>query len=142
MILAQPPLPVPPAAPVQTPVPEETCELVDWKVASKAVNGDQDLLGQVMSAFLSEGPQLLETLRNSFAGADWKRFQRAAHTLKSALRTFGVDRAEDVERLEFAAKDKTSVIDAAQVSGVITQVQPVFREMERRLRTMQPNGTI
>ena len=133
---------VPTSVPKVTLPPEVVSELVDWQAASRAVNGDQDLLGQVMAAFLSEGPQLLETLWISFAGADWKRFQRAAHTLKSALRTFGVHRAEEVERLEFAAKDNASVIDASQVSGVITQVQPVFQEMERRLRTMQMNGTI
>lgn len=117
-------------------------QLVDWTIASRAVNGDEDLLRQVMSAFLSEGPQLLDTMQTSFAAADSKRFQRAAHTLKSALRTFGVSRAEEVEQLELAAREGLSAIEANRVSAVIGQVTPVFHEMELRLRTMTANGTI
>ena len=78
----------------------------------------------------------------SFAAADQKRFQRAAHTLKSALRTFGVARADDVERLELTAKDNMAAIDAATVADVIEQVRPVFREMERGLQLAASNGTI
>jgi CheY-like chemotaxis protein len=117
-------------------------DMVDWHVAGRAVNGDQELLGQVLAAFLSEGPQLLETMQVSFAAADQKRFQRAAHTLKSALRTFGVARADDVERLELTAKDNMAAIDAATVADVIEQVRPVFREMERGLQLAASNGTI
>ncbi|MBS0206560.1 MAG: response regulator [Planctomycetes bacterium] len=117
-------------------------EMVDWQVAGRAVNGDQKLLGHVIEAFLSEGPQLLETMQNSFAAADQKRFQRAAHTLKSALRTFGVARADDVERLELSAKDNLAGIDAALVTQVIAQVRPVFQEMERGLQLAASNDTI
>lgn len=116
--------------------------LVDWSVASKAVNGDMSLLGQVMAAFLSEGPQLLETMRTSLVNADAKRFQRSAHTLKSALRTFGVSRADRVEKLEFAAKEGITSVDGSEVAEVIADVEPVFREMERHLRQMQSNGRI
>jgi len=117
-------------------------ELVDWNAAGKAVNGDQGLLGQVLEAFLAEGPQLLETLQSSFAARDGKRFQRAAHTLKSALRTFGIASAADVENLELSSRTDLSLIEAVQVSNVITQVQPVFGEMNRRLQLMTANGTI
>ena len=137
---------LPAASPVEShaeaaPV-EATEDLVDWAVASRAVNGDQKLLGQVLAAFLSEGPRLVETLQTSFAANDRVRFQRSAHTLKSALRTFGVASADDAEQLELAAKDSLKDIDAIQVSGLAAQVQPAFREMERRLRFLQPNGTI
>ncbi len=130
-----------PSPPEQT-IEDVTTELVDWKIARRAVNDDDDLLGQVMSAFLSEGPQLLETLRDSFTAADGKRFQRAAHTLKSALHTFGVASAEEVENLELAARANLAAIDAARVAGVIALVEPVFREMKRRLQSMAANVTI
>lgn len=123
-------------------IDETPPDMVDWHVAGRAVNGDQELLGQVLAAFLSEGPQLLETMQVAFAAADQKRFQRAAHTLKSALRTFGVARADDVERLELTAKDNMAAIDAATVADVIEQVRPVFREMERGLQLAASNGTI
>ncbi len=132
----------PEASAVLSQVAEEQASLVDWNVAIKAVNKDQELLRQVVDAFLSEGPQLLETMRVSFTAADSKRFQRAAHTLKSALRTFGVASADPVEELELAAKENFARIDESTVSNVIRQVQPVFQEMVHHLRSILPNGTI
>jgi len=107
---------------------------VDWAVALRAVNGDEDLLGQVLQAFLEEGPQLVEALQTSFAARDAKRFQRAAHTLKSALRTFGVACHERVERLELAVREGgLSRIEPAEVAAVADGVRPVFAEMTRRI---------
>ena len=116
--------------------------LVNWTVANRAVNGDSELLKQVVGAFLSEGPQLLSTLENAYAENDGKRFQRAAHTLKSALRTFGVDNCNAAEELELAAKNGLSTIEPTRIAAVVAQVQPVFLEMERHLRTNSANGTI
>lgn len=116
--------------------------IVDWNVADKAVNKDQGLLMQILEAFLTEGPELLESLRTAFAADDRKRFQRTAHTLKSALRTFGVAAADEVEGLELAAKESLGGIDAAAITALIVQIQPMFREMESRLRTMSASGAI
>jgi HPt (histidine-containing phosphotransfer) domain-containing protein len=116
--------------------------LVNWTVANRAVNGDSELLKQVVAAFLSEGPQLLSTLENAYAENDGKRFQRAAHTLKSALRTFGVDNCNAAEELELAAKNGLSTIEPTRIAAVVAQVHPVFLEMEHHLRTNSANGTI
>ncbi len=116
--------------------------LVNWTVANRAVNGDSELLKQVIAAFLSEGPQLLSTLEHAYAENDGKRFQRAAHTLKSALRTFGVDNCNAAEELELAAKNGLSTIEPTRIAAVVAQVQPVFLEMEHHLRTNSANGTI
>lgn len=126
----------------EAPALEKQPALVDWTIASRAVNGDQGLLGHVMTAFLTEGPQLLDSLRDAFAAEDRKRFQRAAHTLKSALRTFGIASANIVERLELDSRSDLTGIDGTMVSDAITQIQPVFREMEHHLQSMQANGTI
>ncbi|WP_397568847.1 response regulator [Schlesneria sp. T3-172] len=78
---------------------------IDWDLARRAVNHDEDLLRQVVEAFLEEGPHLLQTMRSSSSEGEWKQFQRAAHTLKSGLRMFGINSlADEVERLELAAK--------------------------------------
>ena len=116
--------------------------LVDWVLAGQAVNGDQELLDQVLEAFLEEGPQLAETMRVTLASGEWKRFQRAAHTLKSALRTFGVASADRVEELEMAAKGGSTSIDAATVAEAVATVQPVLDEMQRHLNSRRANGNI
>jgi len=116
--------------------------LVDWTLAGQAVNGDQELLDQVLAAFLEEGPQLVETMNATRASGEWKRFQRAAHTLKSALRTFGVASADQVEELEMAAKAGSTSIDAATVAEIVTTVQPALDEMQRHLNSRRANGNI
>ena len=131
-----------PSAGPQETGPEPSAPLVDWAIARKAVNGDEELLREIMAAFLQEGPQLLATLKNAYAEVDVKRFQRAAHTLKSALRTFGVARADEVEQLELASRQTLSEIPKTRLTEIIGKVEPVFEEMEVRLRSMSANGTI
>ncbi len=113
--------------------------LIDWTVANHAVNGDQKLLDQVIAAFLEEGPQLLQTMSVTREAGEWKRFQRAAHTLKSALRTFGVASADRVEALELFGGN--SIAEAA-VAEVIALVQPVLDEMQHHLNSRRASGKI
>ena len=112
---------------------------VDWDLAHRAVNHDVELLLQVVEAFLEEGPQLIETMRTSIAAAEWKQFQRAAHTLKSGLRMFGITAlAEDVERMELAAKAGPIVGDAAEMMRtVVNRSQGIFTAMTSFLASNQ-----
>ena len=116
--------------------------LVDWKVANHAVNGDQNLLDQVIGAFLEEGPQLLKTMQVSAAAGEWKRFQRAAHTLKSALRTFGVASADPVEELELTVKSGNIDITPEVVVQIAEIVRPALDEMQHRLNSRRAGVTI
>ena len=104
---------------------------VNWDLANRAVNHDEVLLHQEVEAFLEEGPQLVETMRKSIADAEWKQFQRAAHTLKSGLRMFGVaGLAENVERLELAAKAGPLTADAVEtLPAVFDRAGRVFSSM-------------
>ena len=104
---------------------------VDWNLAHRAVNHDVELLYQVVEAFLEEGPQLIETMSTSIAAGEWKQFQRAAHTLKSGLRMFGIAAlAEDVERMELAAKAGPITGDTAEMMRpVINRSRGIFAAM-------------
>ena len=94
---------------------------VNWDAARLAVNHDETLLLQVIEAFLEEGPQLVLTMREAVKSEDSKRFQRAAHTLKSGLRMFGLESLADVvETLELSAK-KGVIPDET-----VTTLDPVF----------------
>ena len=70
-------------------------------------------------------------MRKSIAAAEWKQFQRAAHTLKSGLRMFGVaGLAENVERLELAAKAGPLTGDTVEtIQTVIERAGRVFSSM-------------
>ncbi len=111
---------------------------VDWNQSHQAVNQDTDLLQQVVEAFQEECPQLIETMRGSLESAEWRRFQRAAHTLKSGLRMFGVSKlADDVEQLELAAKSGHMRPDVSEaMQGVIRRSGDVLAEMSAYLQSL------
>lgn len=116
---------------------------VDWGLAQEAVNQDLELLKQVVEAFAEECPQLVETLRQASEARDCKRFQRAAHTLKSGLRMFGVEAlAEDVETLELAAKsEKLPTPVDATLNDVVRRSQCVLGEMATYLQSSSVGST-
>ena len=105
---------------------------IDWQLARRAVNQDENLLRQVVDAFLDEGPQLMQTMRTSSGSGDWKQFQRAAHTYKSGLRMFGINAlADEVERLEMAAKSgKLADTPNAWMDQVTSRSQGMLTELK------------
>ena len=116
---------------------------VDWTLAKQAVNQDLELLRQVVEAFAEECPQLVETMRQSSETQDRKRFQRAAHTLKSGLRMFGVEAlAEQVEQLELAAKsEKLPSPSDSTMDEVFRRSQCVLNEMTTYLQSSEVGST-
>ncbi|MGE3317519.1 MAG: response regulator, partial [Planctomycetaceae bacterium] len=74
---------------------------LDWSVALGVVDGDRELLREIIDAFLEECPRLMGELESAIAHADVSALRRAAHTVKGGLRTFGAGMAIDIaERLE------------------------------------------
>jgi two-component system, sensor histidine kinase and response regulator len=63
---------------------------IDWSAAMAAVDGDRELLHGVIAAFLEECPALMGQLRQAVADADAVLLHRSAHTMKGAMRTFGI----------------------------------------------------
>jgi len=77
---------------------------IDWKIARATVLEDEDLLREIVDAFLSEADRLASELSAAITSADLRAVNRLAHTLKSNLRTFGVPCADDLQSIEQAAK--------------------------------------
>jgi HPt (histidine-containing phosphotransfer) domain-containing protein len=48
-----------------------------------------DFIAELVDAFLTEAPLLLDELRRSFGAGDADAFRRSAHSLKSNANTFG-----------------------------------------------------
>ena len=116
--------------------------IIDWATAVRAVNGDQQLLDQVVQAFMEEGPQLLKTMESAIESGEQKRFYRAIHTLKSALRTFGVASADRVEILELASKAERPSMSSETVREIVEIVLPVLDEMYLRLNSRHTHQRI
>ncbi len=72
----------------------------------RRVGNDAGLLRQLLAVFAEEGPRLLAEARGALAGADARRLQRAAHSLKGAVGTLGGTKAfEAAQRLETLARE-------------------------------------
>ena len=81
-------------------------QAVDWNKALRSVGGDKQLLREVIAAFFSESPKLLDQIRHGLDSNDLSGVQRAAHTLKGALRTLGCgDAAEAAWQLEMSSPE-------------------------------------
>ena len=94
---------------------------LDWSKAMKSVEGDRDLLRDVADAFFEECPDLVSRLRTSVEEGDADGLQRAAHMLKSSLRTFGAEKGfELAEKLEEMGQQK-QVHEAAPVFTTLQQ---------------------
>lgn len=78
---------------------------IDWTLALRSVEGDQDLLKDVAAAFLEEVPGHLQELSAAVTAGDARAIQRVAHLLKGVSTTFGANRARaSAERLEIMGR--------------------------------------
>ena len=106
----------------------------DWSKVLSVVDGDRQLLKEVIEAFLEECPILMESLRDAIERSDAANLQRAAHTIKSAMRTFGDDAAfeiatglEEMGRNEELARADNSFCDLkTKIDGMIAKLSAMI----------------
>ena len=79
---------------------------VNWKQALAAVGGDQKLLREVVAACLEDFPRWFSNLDQGLRQNDATVLRRAAHSIRGACRTFGIDKlvppSQDLEMLALA----------------------------------------
>ena len=92
---------------------------IDWPQAVEAVGGDQQLLEELVKAFLHEAPQVMDAIRQAVENDDTGDVEIAAHRLKGGVRHF-VTRTvfESALRLEEMARDK-NLAQAGQTVKVL-----------------------
>jgi CheY-like chemotaxis protein len=92
------------------------------------VDGDRELLKELVNLYLQDGPKLRSELREAVARRDPKRLQRAAHTLKGVVDLFQAKTAHTAAtRLETVAR-----------SGDLSQADEALQTLERELARLQP----
>jgi two-component system sensor histidine kinase/response regulator len=63
--------------------------VVNLAAALALVDGDRELLGELVGVFLQEYPSQLDSVRDAVARRDPQGVRRTAHLLKGSLSTFG-----------------------------------------------------
>jgi HPt (histidine-containing phosphotransfer) domain-containing protein len=61
----------------------------DEAALQERVEGDVELLREIIKLFLADSPRLIEDVRAAVAAGDAAALKRAAHTLKGAAANFG-----------------------------------------------------
>jgi PAS domain S-box-containing protein len=103
---------------------------LDWSEALSAVNGDEQLLRDVVEAFLDESPRVMGEIRNSIDAGDATVLRRAAHTLKGSVRLFGAHQANELAyRLEMMARDANLGQAGEALLGLEGEMQRLLPEL-------------
>jgi PAS domain S-box-containing protein len=109
----------------------------DWSKVLSVVDGDRQLLKEVIEAFLEECPMLMESLHDAIGQSNAADIQRAAHTIKSAMRTFGDDAAFEIaSRLEEMGRDA----DLARADDFFYDLRTKINGMISKLSAMIASG--
>ncbi len=93
---------------------------IDLSKALKAVGDDEEILREVMQAFLEECPDLIAQLQKGLQEDDPPTVGRAAHTIKGSLRIFEF---EEVTELAWQLEQKGRSGNLQETSEVLDQLR-------------------
>lgn len=117
-------VPRPQEAAKELPAKPAGLEVIDWKRALAAVEGDSDLLFDLLRIFANEAPVTIGKLRAAVESNDTAAIQLAAHTLKGSAGNFGAAGAVEAARhLETTAQ-----------KGDLQHIPETFRNLEEKIQ--------
>ncbi len=97
----------------------ETSEQVDIVSLLQRVEGDKELLAEMVQVFLDDLPNLLNTMRDALLQGNMAMLERSAHSLKGAAGNLSAKQAADAAmELEKAAKDNDAESAKQSLAGV------------------------
>ncbi|QDU79406.1 Signal transduction histidine-protein kinase BarA [Polystyrenella longa] len=100
--------------------------------ALEAVDHDEELLRDFVSAVLIESPEVLTKAEQSLANENWDHLKRHAHTLRGTLRTLGMEETcELAAAVEKAAKAKQGEEAGIQLEKLKPQVERISEILKR-----------
>jgi HPt (histidine-containing phosphotransfer) domain-containing protein len=110
---------------------DKAAEAFDRERTLANVDGDMELLKEVVSLFLEEYPKTLEEIRDAIDGGDPHRLNRAAHALKGSVGNFGGRNAFDTAlRLEMMGKNRELGGAKAVYSFLAEEVERLGKALE------------
>jgi CheY-like chemotaxis protein len=107
--------------------PDEPSEAVfDRQAVLERVDGDKELLQEIVDLFLAEAPELLSTIRESIACRDSITLEHVAHSLKGTVSSLGAGAAREAAlRLEIVGR-----------SGDLQNAEVARVELEREITSL------
>jgi CheY-like chemotaxis protein len=102
-------------------------EPIDTASALARVEGDIELLKEVVALFLKELPELVTNLREAITARDGSAIERAAHNLKGSVGNFAAQPA-------FEAALKLEVLGR---NGSLSEAEPAYCELEKEIERLK-----
>jgi two-component system sensor histidine kinase/response regulator len=97
------------------------------------VEGDQELLAEIIQVFLADAPQLLVAMQNALQQGDMILLERTAHSMKGAAGNMSALAAVNAaSELEQSAKKKdaeSSISNLAALQGAVERLLPVLADL-------------
>jgi HPt (histidine-containing phosphotransfer) domain-containing protein len=120
-------------------------QVIDWAVALENAGGDEALLLDLVGPFVEEAQERLSEIHRALKTQDYALLNRAAHTLKSLLRTFGASSvmlvAQELEdHFVKLAEDRRAIDKGTKDPGVITpaRIAAAFADAPRMVADFEP----
>jgi HPt (histidine-containing phosphotransfer) domain-containing protein len=103
----------------------------DWSVVESELGGDRRLLGEVMAAFMAEGPELVAAMRLAVEARNGLALKQAAHTLKGTLQIFHAQSRQELacELDHLACKG-----DFPAAAGVLSRLESALNDFYRQMQ--------
>ena len=107
---------------------EPVADVLDWAAALDRLQGDRELLEELVDVFRDECPKLLTQVRDAVAASDAGKLKLAAHTLKGALSNFAARDAVEAARL----------LEQMGKEGDLAGTDEALAALERELGRLEP----
>jgi signal transduction histidine kinase/DNA-binding response OmpR family regulator len=103
-----------------------TSDDVDFSSTMERFGGDEELMKQAASMFLTTYPSLVSEVRSAFVKRDADLLELACHTLKGSISNFGAATACELAfKLEMMGRDANLAIDNTLVTKLDVEVERV-----------------
>jgi CheY-like chemotaxis protein len=113
--------------------PSQAGELLDRASLLERVEGDHELLAEMIHLFLGEAPRLLEAMRNALQRGDMLALEQSAHSMKGAAGNLSAPAtARAASQLEQNAKNgdaESAKTSLAILEGAVEQLLPVLADL-------------
>jgi two-component system sensor histidine kinase/response regulator len=107
-------------------IPQNSRELIDRVSLLERVEGDQELLTEMVHLFQEDAPNLLAAMRDALQRADMPLLERSAHSLKGAASNLSAGAAAAAAmQLELNAKNR----DAESARGSLVEVERAVKQL-------------
>src|SRR6266436_5490705 len=113
--------------------PSPHAERLDRALLLERVEGDQELLAEMIQLFLADAPRLLDAMRNALLQGDMILLERSAHSMKGAAGNmsalFTVNAALQLEQSAKKGEQELSRTCLAALEAAVECLLPVLADL-------------